>query len=485
VNIRLIFLAPQCWIFGLALLLPAAPGEAAPIRVTAWDLQPNATAGTNDGSDILEAAKALKKLQPDVIILQQVADWQTCHRLAQALQPETYQVAICSAFRDPRTKLLSRQAAILCTARAHLSWSEPWQNNGESPGAPGGFAFAALRLANKNIGIFSVQLSDGASPGQQLVKQIAALQNWRDNRPQAFILAGDFNARPDLREKTWSDLQQIGFENAVAGLPLEKRATADLIFMRDAGLAGSPLITRTALLEHYATTCEIDLAAPKVAPIPVVGLASHPPAGNRQLLLWLAAFLAGGAALLVLARKLARRSELPPRSFALPGLTAKGGLIGSATSHASQIVVAPPPASPPYVQIEMEGSTQTQSQTWRSRPAARLPGTVRAGVIANLSRWLKQKVVQRLLSDRARLLATQETAVLKVLAVDERLTKIEHHIQQRNQEYEQRIDDLLKALLTAKEENRELIRAKIALVKAEMAKARLKAGSHAREHQQY
>jgi hypothetical protein len=39
--------------------------------------------------------------------------------------------------------------------------------------------------------------------------------------------------------------------------------------------------------------------------------------------------------------------------------------------------------------------------------------------------------------------------------------------------------------LAAKEENRELIRAKIALVKAEMKKAHLRAEQHARERQQF
>lgn len=133
---------------------------------------------------------------------------------------------------------------------------------------------------------------------------------------------------------------------------------------------------------------------------------------------------------------------------------------------------------------------QTQSQTWppradANRMPARMTEGVRAGVIASLSQWLKQKAVQRLVSDRAQLLATQQAAALAVLAVDQRLARIEHQIQQINQDYEQRIDDLLKDLIAAKEENHELIRAKITLVKADMEKARLKAGQLAREHQQY
>jgi hypothetical protein len=499
---------------------PSTPIQAAPICVTTWDLQPNAAAGTNGWSNKIqqslfqEAAESLKKLHPDVILLQQVADLETCHQLVQALRPETYQVAICSSFRDPRTKLLSRQVAILSKAGADLAWSEPWQNSGKSPAAPGGLAFAAIRWGDKNIGIFSVQLSDGVSSGtadsgvaafqqasddsaRQLVREIASLQNRKANRLQAFIVAYDFDTAPDVlpwvHEKTLSRLEHIGFKSALAGLPLQpirplrfaigsfesalaglplqqqitppgnvwqSAATLDYIFTRDTGLVAPPVTTQSALSEHDAVTFEMDSAAPKAIPAPpplaaraelppvkpAATLTNRPPAsaalantttlaGSDQTILWLAGCLAGCLAVFALVRKLPRRSELQPVPATLPDST------------------------------------------------ARMPEVVRAGVIANLSRWLKQEVVRRLVSDRAQLLVTQQAAAFKVLAVDERLAKVERYIQQNNQAYEQRIDDLLKALITAREENRELIRAKIALLKAEMEKARLKAGQDSQEHQ--
>ena len=67
-----------------------------------------------------------------------------------------------------------------------------------------------------------------------------------------------------------------------------------------------------------------------------------------------------------------------------------------------------------------------------------------------------------------RLLATQQAAALKLLEVDERLSKLERQIQQRRGEYERRIDELLTGLATAREENRELIEARIALLKDQM-----------------
>jgi endonuclease/exonuclease/phosphatase family metal-dependent hydrolase len=504
----------------LLVMWPALLLHAAPICVTTWDLQSSAMAGANGESNkfqqslFQEAAKSLKTLHPDVILLQQVPDRETCQQLAQALQPEAYQVAVCSSFRDPRTKLLSRQVAILSKAKAYLAWSEPWQNSGQSPAAPGGFAFAAIRVGDKNIGMFSVQLSDGASLGtadsgvaafqqasddsaRQLITEIGSLQNWKAHQLQAFIVSGDFNTAPELlplvHEKILLRLEQIGFESAFAGLPLQQRvtlpgnawrpaATLDYIFTRDAGLAAPPVATQSALSEHDAVTFEMDSTAPKtaLASLPLVNPTANLPitsAGSHQTLWWFAGCLAGCLVFFGLARKLLRRSEFQT-----------GAII--AASQADQYIIVPPSEGPPYVQVEIEGSTQTQSQTWHPRPDAgrmttRMPEVVRAGIIANLSRWLKREVVRRLVSDRAQLLATQQAAALKVLAVDERLVKVERHIQQRNQEYERRIDDLLKALVTAREENRELIRAKIALLKAEMEKARLKADQHGTEHQRY
>jgi len=481
----LIFPATRIWILALALLLPPAQSYADPIRVTTWDLQPGPAAGTNVLSHefqqnlATQAAEALRKLRPDVILLQQVAGWETCLQIAQALKPETYHIAICSSFRDPLNKISGGQVAILSKAKSYLAWSEPWRIGGPSQGEQGGFAFAAIQLGGKNIGFFSIQLSDGGiglrkardESASQLLKQIDALHNWSVNRLQAIIVAGHFGETPgDLR------LEQIGFDNAFAGA-----ATLDSILTRDAGRVDSPRMTQIALCEHEAVTCEMDLTAPKALPArpPPAALANATrPQNNLQSLSWLAGGLVIGLAFLVLARKLARRPELTATT-----------LVSIAPPPADQIIVARPPQSRPYVHIETEGSTQTQSQSWRPPPeagcvSAPMPAAVRAGVIANLSRWLKQKMVQRLVSDRAQLLATQQAAARKLQTVDQRLAKVERQIRQINQQYEQRIDALLNELDTAKEENRELIRDKIALVKAEMEKAQRDAGAPTKEHQQ-
>jgi hypothetical protein len=87
---------------------------------------------------------------------------------------------------------------------------------------------------------------------------------------------------------------------------------------------------------------------------------------------------------------------------------------------------------------------------------------------------MREKLLRKLLVDRSQLLAAQEEATRKVMAVDARLTKLEVQIQQQTRSYVKRIEELTAELLAAKEENRELIRSKIAQVKIEMEAARKK-----------
>ncbi len=94
---------------------------------------------------------------------------------------------------------------------------------------------------------------------------------------------------------------------------------------------------------------------------------------------------------------------------------------------------------------------------------------LRQGLLRDMGRWLKHRLLRRLLADRAQLLQVQQAAALKAITVDQRLARLEHQIQQQNRAYERRIEDLTLQLVAAREENRELIRAQIAQVKAEMA----------------
>jgi hypothetical protein len=130
------------------------------------------------------------------------------------------------------------------------------------------------------------------------------------------------------------------------------------------------------------------------------------------------------------------------------------------------------------IHVETPGATQTQAEVLRQRALAaeqradQATAVIRAGLIPHLRHWLKQKLVRRLITDRAQLMETQQVATLKALAVEERLARIEQQIQRQTSAYQERIEALTRELIVAKEENRELIRARIMQVKAEMAAAR-------------
>jgi exonuclease III len=62
----------------------------------------------------MEAADVLRSINPDVILLQEVRAYDACTRLAEAIAPEVYRVAICSAFKEPfQSGLGKQQVAIL------------------------------------------------------------------------------------------------------------------------------------------------------------------------------------------------------------------------------------------------------------------------------------------------------------------------------------------------------------------------------------
>jgi len=192
--------------------------------------------------------------------------------------------------------------------------------------------------------------------------------------------------------------------------------------------------------------------------------------------------MAALAALLWIVAK--RKRSLPP---ARPALLTAGGeapsgytmvLTSQSASDTASPNGQPGRASHPLIRVEAFETTHTQTELLRRRALAaeqraeRANAVIRAGLIPHLGHWLKQKLVRRLISDRTRMLETQEVAARKAMAVEQRLARIEQQVQQQDRVYQNRIEELTRELLAAKAENCELIRARIAEVKAEMATAR-------------
>jgi hypothetical protein len=147
----------------LALSITGYTG-AQTVRCTTWNLQwfPNGSAheasAEQQNQRVKEAADVLRPINPDIVLLQEVRDYDACARLGEAIAPGIYHVVICSAFREPFHSGLGRQqVAILSKYQAQAAWSEPWESvNGVDP--PRGFAFAWFKIGSEDVGVYSVHL---------------------------------------------------------------------------------------------------------------------------------------------------------------------------------------------------------------------------------------------------------------------------------------------------------------------------------------
>lgn len=118
----------------------------------------------------------------------------------------------------------------------------------------------------------------------------------------------------------------------------------------------------------------------------------------------------------------------------------------------------------------------SNTDTWQQRAlaaeekAARAHEAIRAGALAQL----KEKLVGNLVSQREQMLETQQSAAAEMAELEKRLNELHAPLQERLRVYETRIADLEKALAAKGEENRELIRAKIEMMRKQLETERSK-----------
>ncbi len=93
---------------------------------------------------------------------------------------------------------------------------------------------------------------------------------------------------------------------------------------------------------------------------------------------------------------------------------------------------------------------------------------LRARLTEHLTRLLGQTLVQRLFAQRGQLLDVQQAAAGQTASLEQRLEKVQSDMQEKFLAYEQCIAGLEQELTAAEEQNRDLIRAKIALAKEEL-----------------
>jgi len=124
-----------------------------------------------------------------------------------------------------------------------------------------------------------------------------------------------------------------------------------------------------------------------------------------------------------------------------------------------------PPTSllPALMGATPEGDWQQRALEAEGK-VARAHDAIRSGVVAQL----KEKAVNSLVTQRSELLEAQHAAAAEMAELERRLNELQAPLQDRLRAYENRIADLEKALAVKGDENRELIRAKIQLMRKQL-----------------
>ena len=275
----------------LALSITGYSG-AQTVKCTTWNLEwfPNGSAheasAEQQNQRIKEAADVLRPINPDIVLLQEVGDYDVCARLGEAIAPGIYHVAICSAFKEPfQSGLGKQQVAILSKYQAQAAWSEPWKSmNGIDP--PRGFAFAWFKIGNEDIGVYSLHLKSNlitrgdreAETAKNIRKREVAIAQLLTHvhdvigttmpTIKSVVIGGDFNTNHDQAmfsaERTLDSLLNAGYHSGVEELSLSQRvthpgshgfpdATFDFIFAKNL-TASQPTITRTNASDHWPVT---------------------------------------------------------------------------------------------------------------------------------------------------------------------------------------------------------------------------------------
>jgi SMC interacting uncharacterized protein involved in chromosome segregation len=91
-----------------------------------------------------------------------------------------------------------------------------------------------------------------------------------------------------------------------------------------------------------------------------------------------------------------------------------------------------------------------------------------------LAQAVKEAVVQELAAQRRELLRVQENAALELVAMIHRLDALQAPLQDRMRAYESRIQELEKELSARTEENRELLRLKIEMLRHQLETERVR-----------
>ena len=265
----------------------AASAPAEDFTVATWNVKnfPSGIYGRRAEPEVEKrkinfAAAAINRINPDVLMLQEVRDFDTCSRLAALLGPADYHVAICSRFKDMAGIVTFQQVAILANRKAVSAFAEEWKPEG-SVTPPRGFVFASFNIDEKLVAFYSAHLKSNRTSGsrelghqmnvlkrelsaEQLVKHVEAAHV---QIPFAGVVIGaDMNTNREnplfVSEKTLDALVAAGFKDSFTGMAANRRvtwpgksgypdATFDYVFHKGLRSRGEASIMASDVSDHH------------------------------------------------------------------------------------------------------------------------------------------------------------------------------------------------------------------------------------------
>lgn len=267
-------------------------------KVTTWNLEwfpsgkPDFTDAKIEAERIAEAAKVLKDLDSDVILLQEVRDEAAAKTLADQIG-RGHQVVIVSRFKFGE-QLGQQQQVILAKFPAKAAYARDWKTR-QLVTPTRGYAFAAFPLSDgRVVGVYSLHLKSNAMgrnvedrakqetlnrlqrelAAAQLIEHTEEVSRLPDMKMAAVIVGGDFNTDPTQSrfadEQTLPIFTKAGFTSPLLTLPLAKRTTIpskgrypdttfDYLLFRGTKPVGDPVIVPTGVSDHRPVTFTVEL----------------------------------------------------------------------------------------------------------------------------------------------------------------------------------------------------------------------------------
>lgn len=483
------------------------------VRVATWEVEgfeataPDQPVSEVDIKRLRQIAFNLKPLEAEVIAIHGLPDRQFAKRLTGFLKPATYHVAHHSVFKKgfgSNAVVVGSPITILSKKQPFMARSMEWKATGQID-YPAGFAFAGFPSVTNSLCVYVAHLPGDAANSQagtdpqilarkrELAAQYLAhhanwLGNTLTNQAASFLILGDFLSDPRAArsEGAVRVLQQAGFKSATPNLSRGKRPLASVeaadpepmltaLLARNADFVANPQVLSRKTFAQPMVAYDVNVAASASTPVVVAStpqVQSGPVAARVVALdegiIWLWVGGIGALSMTILfAVWMVRRAAVSSGTFGRRSNDAVvldlGGFAGASSRYSQS---EPVPES-------FSGSTTDgaigQATLWRARAlqaelrANQARAIVRSGVMPQLGRLMRERLIAWLSSQRGQLLASHEAGTQQVFELEERLQKIQTQFQDRMQTREQRIAELEQEILAKEKIIRDLLRAQVRL----------------------